>query len=133
MADSVPKQLFIGIVVTVIGGLVLWWLTTGLDRRALSTPQTAQPPSPSDPQGQSGWLGFANEISAGDRDAELRARCGEFKRVYVPPIAGNKFTDLCKYECKSCGKVCDWEGRSHPCDAISQGGRRDGTRLAFCR
>jgi hypothetical protein len=79
------------------------------------------------------WLGFANGNVAQDRDAELRRNCGGFKRVYVPDNAGNKFTDLCGYVSKTCEKVCDWQGGILPCDAVSQGGNRDGTRVVFCR
>lgn len=79
------------------------------------------------------WLGFANGNVAQDRDAELRRNCGDFKRVYVPDNAGNKFTDLCGYVGKACGRVCDWQGSTLSCDAVSQGGNRDGTRVAFCR
>lgn len=79
------------------------------------------------------WLGFANGNVAQDRDADLRRNCGDFKRVYVPDNVGNKFTDLCGYVTKTCEKVCDWEGTSIPCDAVSQGGNRDGTRVALCR
>jgi len=79
------------------------------------------------------WWGFANGNVAQDRDAELRSNCGDFKRVYVPDNAGNKFTDLCGYMRKTCEKVCDWEGRTLPCGAVSLGGNRDGTRVAVCR
>ena len=83
---------------------------------------------------QAGWFGFANETGHQDREAELRHRCGEFKRVYVPPDAGGtEFTDLCSHGAESCEKVCDWEGRALPCDAVSLGGRRDGSRVALCR
>jgi hypothetical protein len=97
--------------------------------------------APSGPTAQAGsreasqavWLGFANEAGSLAREAELRARCGDFKRVYVPPATGNKFTDLCSQEGRTCEKVCDWEGRVLPCNAVSQGGRRDGSRIALCR
>lgn len=80
------------------------------------------------------WLGFANETSVQDREAELHRNCGvDFRRVYVPPDSGNKFTDLCSHEGKTCERVCDWEGTSFSCSAVSQGGRRDGSRIALCR
>ena len=82
---------------------------------------------------QEAWLGFANGNVAQDRDAELRRNCGDFKRVYVPDNAGNKFTDLCGSVGKICERVCDWRGTSLSCDAVSHGGNRDGTRVAFCR
>jgi hypothetical protein len=99
-------------------------------------PSAAETPSPirtSPLQAQAVWLGFANEAGSLDREAELRARCGEFRRVYVPPSAGNKFTDLCRQEDRTCETVCDWEGRVLPCSAISPGGRRPGSRIAMCR
>ncbi len=50
------------------------------------------------PAGAQGtWLGFANGNVTQDRDAELRRNCGDFRRVYVPPDVGNKFTELCNY------------------------------------
>ncbi len=82
---------------------------------------------------QKSWVGFANGNVAQDRDAELRRNCGDFKRVYVPDDAGNKFTDLCGYLGETCDKVCDWQGNTLSCDDVSQGGNRDGTRLALCR
>jgi len=88
---------------------------------------------PSTAGAQEAWMGFANGNVAQDRDVELRRNCGDFKRVYVPDNAGNKFTDLCGYVGKTCEKVCDWEGRSISCETVSQGGNRDGTRVAFCR
>jgi hypothetical protein len=72
-------------------------------------------------------------VRAQDRDLELRQNCGDFKRVYVPENLGNKFTALCGYLGQSCESVCDWEGTSFPCSAVSLGGRRDGTRIALCR
>ena len=79
------------------------------------------------------WLGFANGASPFDREGELRQNCGtDFKRVYVPPAAGNRFTDLCGQVGMTCDKVCDWEGHSFPCNAVSLGGHRDGTRIALC-
>jgi len=96
----------------------------------------AEPPSPirtSPLQAQAVWLGFANETRVQDRETELRARCGEFRRVYVPTDAGNKLTDLCSQEGRTCEKVCDWEGSTLPCSATSPGGRRPGTRIALCR
>jgi hypothetical protein len=80
----------------------------------------------------SSWLGFANRNAAHDRDAELRENCGDFRRLYVPDNLGNGFTSLCAYVGKNCTTVCDWKGQSWPCDAVSQGGRRDGTRVARC-
>ena len=82
---------------------------------------------------QTTWLGFANGNVVQDRDIELRRNCGDFKRVYVPDNAGNNFNDLCGYVSKTCERVCDWEGRSISCDAVSLGGNRDGTRVALCR
>lgn len=93
------------------------------------TVKAGSPPEAS----QAVWLGFANEAGSLGREAELRARCGDFKRVDVPVGAGNKFTDLCSQEGRTCEKVCDWEGRVLPCNAVSQGGRRDGSRIALCR
>jgi len=88
----------------------------------------------SSPESAAEWLGFANETVSRDREAELHQNCGaDFRRVYVPHDAGNKFSDLCNYEGKTCEKVCDWEGRSFPCSAVSLGGRRDGTRIVLCR
>ena len=82
---------------------------------------------------QAVWLGFANELSAQDRDVDLRKNCGDFGRVYVPSEVGNGFTDLCSHVSRSCEKVCDWEGRSLPCGTGTPGAMRDGTRIAFCR
>jgi hypothetical protein len=79
------------------------------------------------------WLGFANGTVAQDRDVELRRNCGDFKRVYVPDSAGNRFPDLCGSVAKTCEKVCDWQGGILSCDAVSLGGNRDGTRVALCR
>ena len=88
---------------------------------------------PPDEDQSSVWLGFANEIGAHDRESELRQNCGaDFKRVLVPHEAGNKFTDLCSYEGRVCERICDWQGNSLPCSAVSLGGRRDGTRIALC-
>ena len=82
---------------------------------------------------RSEWMGFANGASTFDRESELRQNCGaDFKRVYVPPAAGNRFTDLCGHVGMTCEKVCDWEGNSFPCNAVSLGGNRDGTRIALC-
>ncbi len=88
---------------------------------------------PSSGSAQAVWLGFANETSPQDREAELRKNCGDFKRVFVPHDAGNKFTDLCRHEGKTCEKVCDWEGNSFSCSAVSLGRPRDGSRIALCR
>jgi len=88
---------------------------------------------PSTTGAQEAWSGFANGNVAQDRDAELRRNCGDFRRVYVPDNIGNKFTDLCGYVGKTCEKVCDWQGSIISCDAISQGGNRDGTRVVLCR
>lgn len=79
------------------------------------------------------WLGFANDAGSLERESELRRNCGDFKRVYVPLDAGNKFTDLCSQVGKTCEKVCDWEGTNFPCSAVSLGGRRDGSRVVLCR
>jgi len=79
------------------------------------------------------WLGFANGTGAQDRDDDLRRNCGQFQRVYVPESAGSRFTDLCRYLGKSCSRVCDWEGHTLSCDAVSMGGSRDGTRVVLCR
>jgi hypothetical protein len=96
---------------------------------------TAATDEPGSSPGSAGvWLGFANETASQDREAELHQNCrADFRRVYVPRDAGNKFTDLCSQEGKTCERVCDWEGHSFPCTAISRGGRRDGTRIALCR
>ncbi len=104
-------------IITVVGLLVL--------RATLGTLSTAE--------AQESWVGFANGNAAQDRDADLRQNCGDFKRVFVPEDAGNKFTDLCGYIRETCAKVCDWQGNALSCDAVSQGGNRDGTRLALCR
>ena len=79
------------------------------------------------------WLGFANDTSPQDREIELRRNCGDFQRVVVPDDVGNKYTDLCRSVGSTCVRICDWEGRSFPCDAVSLGGARDGTRVALCR
>jgi hypothetical protein len=99
----------------------------------LQPAETPTPARPNPPHAQGIWLGFANEAGSLERNAELRARCGDFRRVYVPPGAGNMFTDLCNQEDKTCERVCDWEGRVFPCSAVSQGGRRDGSRVVLCR
>jgi hypothetical protein len=98
-----------------------------------ATIQNAEPVSPLGHDEQLPWLGFANGNVAQDRDVELSRNCGDFKRVYVPDNAGNNFNDLCGYVSKTCERVCDWEGRSISCDAVSLGGNRDGTRVALCR
>jgi len=82
---------------------------------------------------QGPWLGFTNETSPQDREAELRAKCGNFTRVYVPVQAGSRFTDLCTYLGRSCDRICDWQGRNLDCNTVSLGGVRDGTRLVLCR
>jgi hypothetical protein len=80
------------------------------------------------------WLGFANETSPQDREMELHQNCGaDFRRVYVPLESGNKFTDLCRNVGKTCERVCDWQGSTLPCNVVSQGGQRDGSRIALCR
>lgn len=79
------------------------------------------------------WLGFANETSPQDREAQLRRNCGNFTRTYVPPNAGNTFTDLCGYVGKRCQRICDWQGSNFECSAVSLGGARDGSRVALCR
>jgi BON domain/zinc-ribbon domain len=108
------------------------WNGSRLVRTGLVRTATGQSSSGT-PLTQQARLGFANGNVAQDRDAELRRNCGDFKRVYVPDNVGNKFTDLCGYVGKVCEKVCDWEGRTLSCDAISLGGNRDGTRVAVCR
>ena len=105
------------LIITVVGLLIF--------RATLGTLSTAD--------AQQSWVGFANGNVAQDRDADLRQNCGDFKRVFVPEDAGNKFTDLCGYLGETCDKVCDWQGNALPCDAVSQGGNRDGTRLVLCR
>jgi len=82
---------------------------------------------------QAVWLGFANDLRTQDRDVELRKNCGDFGRVYVPSEVGNGFTDLCSHVSRTCEKVCDWEGRSLPCEAGTPRAMRDGTRIALCR
>jgi hypothetical protein len=94
---------------------------------------TVTVPASSNATGGALLLGFANGNVVQDRDAELRRNCGDFKRVYVPDNLGNKFTDLCGFVGKSCVNVCDWQGSRLVCDDVSQGGNRDGTRVAFCR
>ena len=121
----VPKegQLFLGVNDDQIEDNSGNWIATVAVR--------TNPPSTS--TAQATWLGFANGNVAQDRDVELRRNCGDFGRVNVPDKAGNKFTDLCGYIRKTCEKVCDWQGSTLSCDVISQGGNRDGTRVAFCR
>ena len=80
-----------------------------------------------------GWFGFANDTSPQDREVELRQNCGNFKRVDVPDEVGNKYTDLCRSVGGTCERICDWQGTSFPCDAVSRGGARDGTRVVLCR
>ena len=105
--------------------------------RATPPPQAAEvSPNPSGSQSVSGgaWLGFANETTPKGREAELHRNCrADFTRVIVPLESGNTFTDLCRSVGKTCERVCDWEGTIFPCTAVSQGGRRDGTRIAVCR
>jgi hypothetical protein len=80
------------------------------------------------------WLGFANETSPQDREVELHQSCkADFRRVYVPLESGNRFTDLCRSVGKTCERVCDWQGNIISCSAVSQGGNRDGSRIALCR
>jgi hypothetical protein len=79
------------------------------------------------------WFGFANDTSPQDREVELRQNCGDFKRTDVPDEVGSKYTDLCRSVGGTCERVCDWQGTSFPCDAVSLGGARDGTRVALCR
>ena len=80
------------------------------------------------------WLGFQNGTGAQDREIELHQNCSPvFQRVYVPIERGNGFSDLCDSVGQTCEKVCDWEGTSFSCSAISQGGRRDGSRIALCK
>ncbi len=119
---------------TVVDNLVLSAPSTGPQGSSHGYASTeASVPNSSNAHAGIIWLGFATGNAAQDRDDDLRRNCGQFQRVYVPESAGNKFTDLCKYLGKSCASVCDWQGGSLTCDAISQGGRRDGTRVAFCR
>ena len=80
------------------------------------------------------WLGFQNGTGAQDREMELHQNCSPvFQRIYVPFERGNGFSDLCDSVGQTCEKVCDWEGTSFSCSAISQGGRRDGSRIALCK
>lgn len=79
------------------------------------------------------WFGFANDTSPQDREVELRQNCGAFKRIDVPDAVGDSFTDLCRSVRETCERVCDWQGTSFPCDAVSLGGARDGSRIALCR
>ena len=121
----VPKdgQLFLGVNDDQIGDNSGYWTATV----ALNT-------NPFPTGSLSGvWLGFANDAGSLEREPELRRNCGDFKRVYVPLDAGNKFTDLCSQVGKACEKVCDWEGTNFPCSAVSLGGRRDGSRVVLCR
>jgi hypothetical protein len=79
------------------------------------------------------WLGFQNGTGAQDREMELHQNCSPvFQRIYVPLERGNGFSGLCDSVGQTCEKVCDWEGTSFSCSAISQGGRRDGSRIALC-
>jgi hypothetical protein len=80
------------------------------------------------------WLGFANGTGPRDREAELRQNCStDFRRVFVPLPTGNRFTDLCGHEGMACERVCDWEGHSFSCNAVSRGGQRDSSRIALCK
>lgn len=148
MADSAFKQIFIGIVATAAGGLIVWWVTTIFYHPGKDVPASPVQSSPiqSSSSGvqdsaagsstQAVWLGFANGTGAKDREAELRGRCGEFRRVYVPPDAGptgGNFIALCRTEGKTCERICDWEGRALPCSTVSRGPLRDATRVALCR
>lgn len=83
------------------------------------------------------WLGFSNCTSPKDRETELRNRCaGNFERVEVPAAGGScaplTFDGLCESQGLQCERVCDWEGNSKPCNEISQGPSRDGSRIALC-
>ena len=140
MSDSPYKQILTRVVATVLAGLILWKVEALLDHRTKEVPVPAVPPTSvpgavkANPlEAQAVWFGFANETSPPDRETELRRRCGDFRRVYVPVDAGNRFTELCAKEGKTCDRVCDWEGRIFPCSAVSLGGRRDATRIALCR
>ena len=96
----------------------------------------AEPPgftTANPPQAPAVWLGFANGTGRKDREAELRRRCGDFRRVDVPLEWGNSPIEVCRREGKTCGGICDWEGRMFPCNAMSRGPLRDATRVALCR
>jgi len=98
-------------------------------------PQPIVPPAtPPDKARGATWLGFQNGTGAQDREMELHQNCSPvFQRIYVPLERGNGFSDLCESVGQSCERVCDWEGTSFSCSSISQGGRRDGSRIALCR
>ncbi len=132
---ATPGQLYLGVNDNNFGdNSGFWSAEIAVKTNPPSTAGAAVKTNPPSTAGaQQAWLGFANGNVAQDRDAELRRNCGDFKRVYVPDNAGNKFTDLCGYVRKTCEKVCDWQGSTLSCDAVSQGGNRDGTRIAFCR
>jgi hypothetical protein len=83
------------------------------------------------------WYGYANGTSLQDREAEL-SRYHPFTRITVPfnGIYPVTLGDLCRYLNKTCTEVIDWEGKTQPCDAFSQGTgnipRRDGSRIVRC-
>lgn len=145
MTESASKQIVAGIVVTVVGGLLLWKLEMVLGQRT-QTPQPQVVQQTGIPSATSGsrpapvleshgtaqpvWLGFANDTSPQDRESELRTHCGDFTRAYIPVGAGNNFAELCCLEGTSCDRVCDWEGRVLSCNTVSQGGRSDGSPVA---
>lgn len=90
------------------------------------------------------WVGFRNNTSPQDRDAELRAHCAaSFRRVSVPQRRDGSdvtFGALCRSIGATCTRVCDWEGHVRSCEEVSQrrheAGRdlpwRDGSRIAYC-
>jgi hypothetical protein len=84
------------------------------------------------------WVGFANNTSALDREADLKAHCGPFRRVTVAGKASS-FNALCESIGKKCIRVCDWGGTTKSCSEDSRPGPngsrvqgRDGSRVAFC-
>ena len=116
------------------GAPVAWYSlrVTPEDGRTHST--RTPPKIGSLPEETQAWIGFQNETSAQDRERELHRNCSlNFTRIFVPAEGGNAFTDLCESVGKVCERVCDWEGSSFSCSAVSQRGRRDGTRIALCR
>lgn len=79
-----------------------------------------------------GWYGFENSDNK-DREQELRNRCSQ-KFTRIPnPKGMYKFSDLCGTAGMRCTEVCDWEGNTKPCDDDPQGGKPDGSRIAFCQ
>jgi hypothetical protein len=72
-----------------------------------------------------GWYGSTNSPNQ-DRNAELRAHCRPFNRVFA---AGNTFGELCGQLGMTCAGVCDWEGTPQPCAANVH----DGSRVVYCQ